>query len=871
LVAALNSALDAVLDAFQGAINAALAVLEAVLTGDWAGLALKVLEAVLRLLGIEPAAFYALVGKAVETVELIVGDPLGFLSNIVRAVVLGLEYFAGNLFGHLQRGVISWLTGALGGIQIPDKFDLAGLLDLARQILGLTWEWLREKAVRLIGEENVARLEFIGGYIQTLREGGFPALFDKLLDDLTGLADTVLSAIAGFITEKVIIAGITWLASLFSPVGAVVKLVLTIWNFLMFLRNQLARIIRVVQTVVEGLSNIARGIIEGAAKKVESVLADLLPVAIDLVAKLLGLTGVAARVREIISDIRAHIDRAVDSLIDRVLKTFRGGPEAEGELPAEEAETGPEGTEVGKDLVLVVPGEAPHTLSIQVLGTDASVIVSSDPLPVEQWLSDFERFVERFFPKGMRSRDEIDIGTEIEAGIREARGTLLNLAPVAGKSAKALAEGQVPSADVINLQLKLHKQLQAILEKLAEVLGVADVRAIFSIFSEQIAESHPEVRDSLKQHLENNSDTYQTMRWDEVRAALLKKPPFDKPMLKGHSFGKNAAQPAAVKVAESAEPEAIKGKEDNFLADWAAKKINNEGGEFAVAREELQRIMFEGGEPEASRGFQAGIVAALDLFKEKGAEADEDLRDGIGRGQIVPFLEAMARGQDFGTLKFAEWETRFWGDKRNQDWIRERFRGVEGGARHEWIPTDYIDKVVKRDRSEEEIQGGALWITFQNALRSPTKILVFPPRDSSSYLRTVDHLRDDEGKPREDTGDRKTFPVLQGHSGAVYAPVGNDGKYRDTVAAQTLGQPGWHNELRRIFLDAPSSRAGMKKIVDDLREFKDENVWNGANPAIPEPRFDEYHVAFATLESTASSARSTIDGNFNDAMDEVNR
>ena len=43
---------------------------------------------------------------------------------------------------------------------MPSTFDLAGVLDLGRQILGLTWEWLRGKAVKLIGEQNVERLEF---------------------------------------------------------------------------------------------------------------------------------------------------------------------------------------------------------------------------------------------------------------------------------------------------------------------------------------------------------------------------------------------------------------------------------------------------------------------------------------------------------------------------------------------------------------------------------------------------------------------------------------------------------------------------------------------------------------------------------------
>ena len=85
-----------------------------------------------------------------------------------------MQGFADRFGEHLKTGVIGWLTGTLGsaGITLPATFDLMGVLDLARQILGLTWERLRAKAVKLIGEQNVARLEFIGGYITTLGHRG---------------------------------------------------------------------------------------------------------------------------------------------------------------------------------------------------------------------------------------------------------------------------------------------------------------------------------------------------------------------------------------------------------------------------------------------------------------------------------------------------------------------------------------------------------------------------------------------------------------------------------------------------------------------------------------------------------------------------
>ena len=119
----LNRAIDYVINAYQSAVNAALALMEAAITGDWSKLALKLLESVLRLLGIDPAAFYAFIAQIIDTVDLIISDPLAFLGHLVDAVILGFQKFADNFLTHLQTGIIAWLTGALGGHPDPDRIQ----------------------------------------------------------------------------------------------------------------------------------------------------------------------------------------------------------------------------------------------------------------------------------------------------------------------------------------------------------------------------------------------------------------------------------------------------------------------------------------------------------------------------------------------------------------------------------------------------------------------------------------------------------------------------------------------------------------------------------------------------------------------------
>ncbi|MEU1973416.1 DUF4157 domain-containing protein [Microbacterium sp. NPDC019599] len=327
LVEGLRAGLNKVIDVFQAGVDFAVGLAVAAITGDWGALFRKVLEAVLRLVGVEPEQFYAFVGRAEETLGIIVNNPLGFVGNLAAAVKGGIVAFAGNIGTHLKEGVVGWLTGALGpaGITIPKTFDLVGVLDLARQILGLTWENLKAKAVKLIGEKNVERIEQAASWIGTLVTEGWSGLWTRIMADLASLRDAVFDGIRTFIQERVIMSAITKLASLLNPVGAIVQLVLAAWNLFTFLRDQLARLVELVRTVVDTIGDIARGILDKSMKAVEGVLGRLLPLAIDLLARLIGLGNVGGKVREILEKVRGAVDKAIDKLIAKVVGLFKGG------------------------------------------------------------------------------------------------------------------------------------------------------------------------------------------------------------------------------------------------------------------------------------------------------------------------------------------------------------------------------------------------------------------------------------------------------------------------------------------------------------------------------------------------------------------
>src|SRR5439155_829632 len=71
------------------------------------------------------------------------------------------EEAARGIEDNLKRGLLEWLFGEMAeaGFQLPAQFDLAGILSLVLQVLGLTYANIRRRAVKLVGEKVVSALE----------------------------------------------------------------------------------------------------------------------------------------------------------------------------------------------------------------------------------------------------------------------------------------------------------------------------------------------------------------------------------------------------------------------------------------------------------------------------------------------------------------------------------------------------------------------------------------------------------------------------------------------------------------------------------------------------------------------------------------
>jgi hypothetical protein len=268
----------------------------------------------------------SIIRKGVAVIKKIIADPIGFLGNLLAAIKQGLSQFVSNIWTHLKAGFMKWLFGTLAsaGVQIPSDLSLPSILKLAAQILGLTWENIRPKIVRKIGERGTAFLEKMVSLLYTLFTGGWAALWAEIKGMVGDLKAMVIDAIQNWLITKIVQSAIAKLATMFNPAGAIIQAVITIYNTVMFLVENINSILDFVEAVINSLDAIADGAISGAASWIEQALARLIPLLIGFLARLIGLGGIADKIKAFIKKVQAPISKAIDWLIDKIFNFVKG-------------------------------------------------------------------------------------------------------------------------------------------------------------------------------------------------------------------------------------------------------------------------------------------------------------------------------------------------------------------------------------------------------------------------------------------------------------------------------------------------------------------------------------------------------------------
>ena len=262
----------------------------------------------------------SVLAKAAQAVLLILGDPIGFLGNLVSAVGNGLRQFIRNIGTHLQQGIMAWLLGKAGeaGLQLPGKFDTRGILTMLASLLGLTPQAIWARVSRRLPPRAVAAAETAVPLVAEVRKRGIAGMWDDLKTRIGDLRKNLLDKVIEYVTPTIVIAGITWVLSLLNPASAFVRAVKLIIDIVKFVITQARQIIDFVNAVLDAVIAIARGGAGGVPGLVERALAKSIPVLLGFLASLLGLGGIADKVKKIVQAMAKPVGEAVDWVVGKI-------------------------------------------------------------------------------------------------------------------------------------------------------------------------------------------------------------------------------------------------------------------------------------------------------------------------------------------------------------------------------------------------------------------------------------------------------------------------------------------------------------------------------------------------------------------------
>ncbi|GGR27427.1 phage tail protein [Streptomyces netropsis] len=396
-----------------------------------------------------------ILAKAAGAIMKIIKDPIGFLGNLVQAVGAGLNLFIANIADHLEKGLVSWLLGTAvkAGLELPAKFDLKGIIRIIGSLLGLTWDNIRARVVRKgVPDQAMSAVEQqvpVAGALQ--REG--PAGASKEISAQAGdLKGSILQKLKSYLIPTVLIAGITWIVSLLNPASAFVRAVKGIIDIVTFIVNQGAQVVDFVNAVLDAVVAIANGGKAGVPKMVETALAASVPLLIGFLAALVGVGGLANKVKQVFHAVARPVNRAIDKIVDFLAKAAMRLRGASGNNPGTNDKSANAKPDDQRRLSLsktfTMAGEG-HTLFANSQGRRIVVEMASAR---REWVEDLTKAAikeEEENPVATRRADLLKILREILSRLREIKAK--EQGPLNARKKKEIEDHLVELSKALNV------------------------------------------------------------------------------------------------------------------------------------------------------------------------------------------------------------------------------------------------------------------------------------------------------------------------------------------------------------------------------------------------------------------------------------
>jgi hypothetical protein len=354
-----------------------------------------IIEGLLWALSIPASAFWAVVNKIKAAIPKIAKEPKRFCSNLFGAIGKGFGMFFDHFPTHLFSGFIRWLFRCLPsvGVMIPTEFSLKAVITFFLQVMGITWARIRITLAKHIGEENVAHIEKAYELLATLIKKGPSGIYEMIEDKINpqSILNQIIQFGVNFIVESVIKNVAKRVLLLFNPVGAILQIIEAIYKVLKWIFVNAARIFSLIQTIVNGITNIIAGNITGMALAIEKALAGIIPIVIDFLASFFGFgdlpNKIAKKIEGFQSWIMGYIDRAIGWLAKKAKSLLAKLGFKKKEQKAETPKGAFDG-QVGKVVTWKVAGES-HRMWIVKKGKNCTVMMASEVKSLPEQLKEF--------------------------------------------------------------------------------------------------------------------------------------------------------------------------------------------------------------------------------------------------------------------------------------------------------------------------------------------------------------------------------------------------------------------------------------------------------------------------------------------------
>jgi hypothetical protein len=297
-------AIDEKIEKMKDAMSGALAKLGKLLL--WA--AKKLFTWALSQFGYSLGEIEGIISKGVAVLKAIFTKPIVFVKNLMNAALTGFKNFGKNFLKHLKDALFEWLTGSLEGVKLPTTWDLKGIVVLALEMIGISYQNIRKHLVAALGEPVVVGLEKTFTLVKTLITEGPMAAWEQLKEMAAEMRDAFIDAVKDFIKTKIIEQAIIWLVSLFVPGAGLIKAAIGIYDTIVFFIQKAKQIAKMVANFLGSIAEIVAGNIGAAADAMERGLARGLSLVISFLAKLLRLDGITAKIKAAIQKVRDKVD-----------------------------------------------------------------------------------------------------------------------------------------------------------------------------------------------------------------------------------------------------------------------------------------------------------------------------------------------------------------------------------------------------------------------------------------------------------------------------------------------------------------------------------------------------------------------------------